>query len=79
MILTFTKQKPFSIFPTSNLKKNQRNWDTIFIFLERSYQLGIYEIYFIIFRPKVWANFDWFESLKIQINYKTRFGTLLGG
>jgi hypothetical protein len=62
-----------------SLKKNQRNWDTLFIFLERSYQLGIYEIYFIMFRPNVWVNFDWFESLKIQINYKTRFGTLLEG
>ncbi len=60
-------------------KKNQRNWDTLFIFLERSYQLGIYEIYFIMFRPNVWVNFDWFESLKIQINYKTKFGTLLEG
>lgn len=60
-------------------KTNQRNWDTLFIFLERSYQLGIYEIYFIMFRPNVWVNFDWFESLKIQINYKTKFGTLLEG
>jgi len=60
-------------------KKHQRNWDTLFIFLERSYQLGIYEIYFIMFRPNVWVNFDWFESLKIQINYKTKFGTLLEG
>jgi hypothetical protein len=56
-----------------SFKKNiWRNWNVPLVLLERSWRVGFNGIYLIRFGFRMWEIliFEWFLSLKIQINSK---------